>query len=288
MNTTTEQQTTYRDLLRSKLEQRCKSNAGYSLRAFARDLRLQASQLSRVLNGKQHLSIISATVIAETLFKNKRERDFFVGLVEFETSKKVEQKKRALEKLGTLESKVEFVNLQADVFNVISEWYHFAIMDLTFIAPKLTSAASIGSYLGISTIEAKLALERLERLGLLKREGRHWVKTHSKLVMPTSKGPNHALRHFHKQMINKAIKSIDEQPVEQRYVTGKTMSILREDLPKLQELVQDFFQNVTDLIGQHSQRGQDSNALYQLNVQLFDLKDPKGGTRYENSQSTVN
>src|SRR2546430_13739191 len=52
--------TDYRRVLRKELESRCRTSPRYSLRAFARDLKISPSRLSEILSGKQGLSRAAA------------------------------------------------------------------------------------------------------------------------------------------------------------------------------------------------------------------------------------
>ena len=54
----------YRNILKAELEARCRHNPCYSLRAFARDLKIAPSRLSEILNNKQGLSQDFAMKIA--------------------------------------------------------------------------------------------------------------------------------------------------------------------------------------------------------------------------------
>lgn len=57
----------YQRWLVDELLERKTRNAGYSIRAFARDLGVNKSSLADVLAGKQHLSARSAQKVAEVL-----------------------------------------------------------------------------------------------------------------------------------------------------------------------------------------------------------------------------
>ena len=72
----------YRSILKSEFAQRCDRNSGYSLRAFARDLKIHPSRLSAVLNGKKGLSKDSASDVAKILGFAPREAEMFCDLVE--------------------------------------------------------------------------------------------------------------------------------------------------------------------------------------------------------------
>ena len=72
----------YRSILKDELLRRIRQNPRYSLRAFARDLRLSPSRLSEVLSGKQGLSRQAAKAITERLGWRGSEAERFIDLVE--------------------------------------------------------------------------------------------------------------------------------------------------------------------------------------------------------------
>jgi len=74
----------YRLVLKAELERRRSRNASYSLRAFARDLELSPSRLSRVLNGKEALSRPRAERIGGKLGFQKDQIELFCDLVDVE------------------------------------------------------------------------------------------------------------------------------------------------------------------------------------------------------------
>src|SRR5438128_1427996 len=72
----------YKTILKEELAARCRQNPRYSLRAFARDLKIAPSRLSEILNGKQGLSRPAADKIARALGYGASEIERFCDLVE--------------------------------------------------------------------------------------------------------------------------------------------------------------------------------------------------------------
>lgn len=260
----------YRDWIKNKLAERCSRNESYSLRAFARDLGFEVSQLSRVLNGKQQLSNASSRLVAEKLFEQPLDREIFLLLVEFETTKRPALRELALKKLEELQTQKTEVPLQVEAFRVISEWYHVAILDLTWVKPTRSTPAQFAQALGITELEARLALERLEKLGLIERKGKRWVKTQARLTLPS--GPSsQSVRKFHQQMIGKSLESVEGQSADRRYLRADTLSVRSQDLPKIRELIDEFSKSIR----QFAHSPGDKDELYQFNMQLFSLINTK-------------
>ncbi len=80
--------------LQSELIRRCKINPKYSIRAFARTLKLEPSELSKILNGKRGISHTKFHRIERALHLSPSQRSaFLIGLKE----QREKQKKKKTE-----------------------------------------------------------------------------------------------------------------------------------------------------------------------------------------------
>ncbi|MGK5084707.1 TIGR02147 family protein [Bdellovibrionota bacterium FG-1] len=259
----------YRAQIQRHFELRKASRPAYSLRAFARDLGYGAPQLSRVVNGKQHLSLAYARKLADRLFESDRDRDLFVAQVEYESAATPQAQKTALAQLERAQGREfgeETVILKPEDFQFISDWHHLPILYLIDLQGAPTTIAGIAKYLGICRAETRTAIERLERLQLIRKQGSNWVKTHARLYVPSGKA-NGAVRKFHRSMIEKAYRAVDAQDVDRRYLSARTIGIAPKDMGKFRALIDDFLAKASVL----SSESEHPSKLYQINVQMFDL-----------------
>lgn len=72
----------YRVWLKAEFAERCQRNPGYSLRSFARDLKILPSRLGDILHGHQGMSVTVAKALASRLAWSESEREHFAALVE--------------------------------------------------------------------------------------------------------------------------------------------------------------------------------------------------------------
>ena len=86
----------------------------------------------------------------------------------------------AIEKKPSTKSDAKYNALEFEYFKVISDWYHYAIIELTLIDGFSSSPMWISERLGITTNQAKSAIERLISLGLLQKK--------DNMLSPSSKG----------------------------------------------------------------------------------------------------
>ena len=199
----------YRSVLQQEFLVRKGRNPAFSLRAFSRQLGISKTALAEALACKRHLSSRNALKLAERLAFSP------------------DATKRMLTDIHGIDSPALDANyhtLDEDTFSVISEWYYFAILNLAKLKRHKADAHWIARRLGISPLEVRQALLRLERMGFLEiRDGRLVRRVAS---LNTSEGiPSAALRKFHKQNLVLALTSIDRDSVADRYNTSITMAI---------------------------------------------------------------
>jgi uncharacterized protein (TIGR02147 family) len=262
----------YRQILKERFSERCAHNPQYSLRAFARDIKIAPAQLSLVLSGKKGLSAPKARQIAKALGLNENETQVFCSLVDSAHARSKAGKSAAQSRLAQLELPSESVQLQLDAFRTVSDWYHFAILQLMRVDGWHDDPKWIASQLRINAHEVPAALERLERLELIRSEEGRYTPV-AETVFTTDGVPSEALRKFHRQVLDKAAAALAEQSLDRRYFNTTVLAIDEADLPKakarIKALHQEFMNEFSEKSG--------LNRVYCLAVQLFDLgSDAKG------------
>src|SRR4051812_38586667 len=104
-------------ILQSRFAALQSKNPSYSIRAFAKKAGVSPGTLSLILLGKRAASKKLAARIAEKLLLDPQERSEM--LEQFTTKPPA-----AVSETGSLGS--NYVQLSADQFHVVSEWYYFA------------------------------------------------------------------------------------------------------------------------------------------------------------------
>ena len=145
-----------RELLADEIEERRRRNPSYSMRAFARDMDISVSLLSQVLSGNRRLTERTAAKIAEAADWKTQQSTLFLNLVRLELSPSKWHKSQILKDFPALvdvgkDSQV----LERDVFQLISKWYHAAILELTRLENPPTSPKEFAARLSISPEEAE-------------------------------------------------------------------------------------------------------------------------------------
>jgi uncharacterized protein (TIGR02147 family) len=255
----------YRSFLKNTLAERVSKNPAYSLRALAKQLDLSATFLSKVTRGQKNLSVQSAQKICHKLHMGERESEYFCSLVQYETTRSPEMKAKLLEKLNVLNRKHPMSNLDLDAFQVISDWYHMPILEMTRLANFKMSPLTIAQRLGITTIEAEVAIDRLLRLGLLKIGKDKKYRKSSERNLANSNKSNQALRHYHKQTIAKALQSVEVQDPKERFLGADFFSVDPRQIPEAKLMIEEFIDKLLEFF----RRGERQTEIYQFSAQLL-------------------
>ena len=227
-------------MIRSEFEARCCRNPHYSLRAFARDLGVLSSRLSDVLNRKQGLSGRSASAIAHKLGFNELEVKWFVTLVESRSARSEVKRKTAAMALETLSVEENYFTLRDDLFALVSDWYHFPILELTTLQNFVPDNDWIARQLGINSIQASQAVDRLIKLGLLQKRRNGKLIAATTFPASTQDIPSAAVKNFHTQMLEKAARALFQQDVARREFSANMMAIDPADLPMIKDEIKRF------------------------------------------------
>lgn len=245
----------YHKQLLGELEKRKSQNPAYSLRAFSRALGLSPAFLSKLLRKEKGLSLFRAKSICQKLGYGPIQTKEFCELVT-----QAESKKDNFSNLQTLE---------LDHFQLVADWYHGAIIELFDLKKNKSSTEWMARELGVSTEQAQEALERLIRLGLVKKSGDQYVKSRAAYSTPNDI-PNSAIRFYHQQMLAKASEALLRQSVSERHFTGHTFAVKKNKLSQAKSEVKRFVTRMSKLMATN-----EGDKVYQLNVQLFSLSGDK-------------
>jgi len=240
------------DKIKSEFEDRQKRNSSYSLRAYAQWLELSPAQVSQMISGKRPATLNTLNKLKSKLnFSPKEERIFIEEIVST--------------KIAAVDSKKDVVNLKEDEFKLIADWYHFAILALLKLKGASLTIRSLSTRLGTSFINIRDALDRLERLKIIRRDPE--LEQISPPLEVTSEIPSSAIQLYHRQNLNMAMDRLADCPPESRQFQSIYINLNDDQIRRYKSLIDDFLDEASKLSStdKHSK-------LYALNVQLFPLK----------------
>lgn len=249
---------------------RTAKNPRYSLRAFARDLKIEPARLSDILNGKKGLSRGAAELWAQRLGWNDSETEFFCDLVESEHARNPIKRQLAKRRaLSTLEKNATSLELSLDAFRTISDWYPMAILELLKLPRTIHTPEWIAAELGITPIQVTDALARLERLELIERIDSKWIPIADAVLSPDGV-PSTAIKTFHEQTLTKAIQALYTQSVKHRDFYTYVMPARASDLPEIRSRVRKFITGIVAEFGNVT----NADTVLNLSNQVFPLTQP--------------
>ena len=262
----------YRQYLNNELARRCEKNSAYSLRAFAKALEIDAGTLSKILNGSQPLSFKMAEKILPKLeLTPDQQTQFFQSLAQYQGARNL-QRVRAPLKLNERQYKGE--DLSIEYYRVIADWYHIALMEMTFLKSFRPDPRYLAQELGIGMTEAKLALERLISLGLLEKKNGKIVKTKEKLSTADRHLTTPALRKNQKQFLEKAIHSLENEPLEERSHTNMTMAIDSSKIEIAKKMIREFQMTLCNYLESGNR-----DRVFNLSVALYPVQKKKESSK---------
>ena len=258
--------TYYRKVIHEELARRCAKNPKYSLRAFARALGMDGAALSRILSDQKVPSKKASDRIVEVLGMNPQERSkFLVSLATRHKTRKLERLNQFISAISTDLNEPQ--KLSTEIFNVIADWYHYAILEVTFLPGFKADPKWVSNKLGISYAEAQLAMKRLLELGfLVKAKNGKISKSKTKITMTDTQTSNVALQRRNKQILNKALEALEQQPVEKRCVSTMTLSIDPKKIPAAKKMILKFNRELCEFLESGHQK-----QVYELATVLFPL-----------------
>lgn len=262
----------FREVLKKELEQRSTRNSKYSLRSFARDLDMAPALLSDVLNGKKGLSRITAAKVSDRLGFTAEERSYFCDLVESQHARSKVCREQASARLSRVFKKSDFKVFQLDQvrFSPIMNWYHMAILELMKTPEYEDSEEYVSKRLGITRLQSRQALERMEKFGLVARVNGKRYPTNQSIATPD--GVSSAdLKQHHEQFIKLGLEALFTQSVQDRDIRGLTIQCSKNDVPLVRERIKKF---LIGLDQELSKTSGDGSEVYQLNTQFFCLTRP--------------
>jgi uncharacterized protein (TIGR02147 family) len=238
--------------------ERCRSNEQYSLRAFSRNLNVPVSTLSEIMNEKRPLTKSLRNKIGEALSMSLEQIEAF-DAKEHGNSLKSPQE----------ELEENYRQIALDSFYIISEWYHYGILQLIKTKSFKNDEKWIAKRLGLEAEQAHIALERLKRVGIIQEQadGSLTDITGGKTSHLKSDFTNEQLKNFQIKALEKSIHALKNIPIVYRDNTSMTMAISKEALPFAKEEIRKFRRQLTKKLETFGE----PDEVYQLTLSLTPL-----------------
>lgn len=240
------------------LEEKIQKNPSYSLRAFAKQLGVSAATLSGILSGKRKLTAEMMGKIGYALNFNPEEVWGY--------------QRQALGHQDN-SAHAKFVELSQEMFMIVSEWYHLTILELMKLSDFKPEINWISKRLGINSNQIKIAIERLQRVGVLEIRGNVWLdKTDGFTTHYNPQQTSEAKKRYQKQLLEKSLYSLETDDYAVRDHSSTTMAINTKDILKAKKEIQAFRKKLCESMESSSR----PDEVYQLQIGFFPLTCNKG------------
>lgn len=238
------ERTEFLDAVKAEFGRRRRRNANYSLRAYAKSLKVDQSLLSKVITGKRIPTAVFISKVAAELGFRKT----------------------------TTVAKDDYSQLTEDYLDIVGDWLHFAILEFLKTKDASSKPEAIAKQFGVHPLQVELALKRLVKLGFLKYENRRYALMKPDNSWYSSVNTSSARKRLQKQLHEKALQSLDGDDFSQRDHSSLTVAIHPDHL-------QDIRLKITSLrreLDRYIEEKLDSNSIqptevYQLTFALFPL-----------------
>ncbi len=252
------------EILRFEYSSRCEKNSAFSMRSFARFLNVSHTLLSLVMNGHRTPSKKFIETVGARLSFSPEQTNLLMQSTPFIQGKK---KIKA--------ANITYNKISLDTFSLLSEWQHYAILSLLEIEDTEFTIQFISKRLNINEMLAKISIQRLLDLKLIEcietRTGRKWKQSTAPIVVENLESTVYT-RKFQKQLITKAIDSMENDPVQLRDMSATTFAMDPQHVGYALKRIREFRR---ELVKELEELGQ-PKEVYNITVQLFPTSTQRG------------
>lgn len=242
----------------------------YSYLTFSGDLGLSESNVARlIIRGRRRLGKRSADEVCRSLQLSREERRYFLLLVAYNNARKPEERERLFQRVLEIRSGAVADALDRARLEYFSEWYHPVLRELVGLPDFDPDPAWVNQhiYRRLLPRQIEVSLKLLERIGFIRfdSELRRWVQAETTIATAPEVGGLGLIR-YHKEMLDMAKDSISQVPALSRSLNAMTVRLTPEATQKAKGEIQRFVERILAL---EEEAGQGSEAIFQLNLQLF-------------------
>jgi uncharacterized protein (TIGR02147 family) len=264
------EQPDYRAYLSAVLQKRCLRNSNYSLRAYARDIAVAPSFISRLLNRKTTLSIDKAREIAPNLPLEEHEQDYFVAMVEKERS-------GSEAKIVAMRQKHAFQEIKVDERNLdeLSLEDFGLLLKISLLGGIRVDFATAEQF-DMTADTLQEACHRLERLGWILLLGNGLYAAQRGLVRTEAYSKSESIRIFHQKVLELGLKQLHQREVAERYFYSIVFSFKEESYVQFCRELEAFCLEKCDAYGTRDSH----DRIYTLGLQLLPVAELKREALY--------
>lgn len=249
----------YLGVLKDSLLSRQRLNPSYSIRAYARDLGLNSSTLSQILNGKRPLPQKSSKVIAQKLNLDEKSSTLFV--------ESINRSSTSLDDIKIAPLDQRFM-LDDSYYRVIAEWEHYAVLDLFDLEDFESTPTYMCRKLKLTPERLEDVLNNLKSCGLLIVNSKGILDRAHPDIRTTEDSKGEALNAAHLEELELAKQKLLSVEKELRDFSSSTFALDPEKLTDAKTIIREFRQKMNALL-----KTGEKKDVYMLAIQFYPLSD---------------
>jgi uncharacterized protein (TIGR02147 family) len=260
----------YRAFLRDYYTLAKENVRAFSYRYLARRAGFSSPNFIKlVMEGDRNLGGDSIDKVAQAFDIEGEERDFFKALVAFDQADTVEERNDAFEAIAASRRYKSARRIDYDMFEYLSHWYYPAIREMAARRDFRADAAWVAQQMWprISEQKAAKALDLLLRLGLLVELEDGSIGRGEPSLTTGHQVTSLAVGNYHRQMLTRAVESIELVDREERDISALTVCINGKSVEELKQRVRAFREVLLEICDTED----DPEVVYQVNFQIFPL-----------------
>lgn len=270
----------YREFLKAFCEEKRRTTDYFSYRWLSKRAGLNSTGfLTLVLNGRKNITPLLARSIAAALKFDRKAKNFFVYLVQYNQAGSPDEKIYFFDELLRIrppESKA----LSSSQSGYYGSWFHGAIRELVTFAGFDGDFGKLAGqlYPRIKTSEVKESVELLERLLMIrKKKDGGYEQTDPLLTSDGAAIDQLVIRQYQSKVIELALNALHEVHKENRDISTITLSVDKENFERIRRRTEQYRAEILSI----ARSCASPDRVYQLNIQLFPLsgREPKKGAQ---------
>jgi uncharacterized protein (TIGR02147 family) len=255
-------------LIRETLSLKQRANESYSLRAFSRDIGMDSSTLSQVLNGKRPFPFKNCDGVARALRLTPLQKMKFLDSV---------MRKRVLIDSIALSKNEERYLLDESHYRIISEWEHYAALTLLDLDGFIFNLDSVSERLGITALRVQAVIQNLINSKLINSlSDGSFSKSHES-VRTTEDISSVALMESHLETLELGKTKLESTVVDERDYSSINFAFDPSQMTELKVIIREFRKKVAAL----AKSGEKKSEVYQLAIQTYPLTKRQKRKNYE-------
>jgi uncharacterized protein (TIGR02147 family) len=242
------------------------SHSFFSYQYMAHRVRMDTSNLAKVLLGKRHVPRKSIANFKDLCKFSDHEYEYFTMMIDWSKARSEKRARDLFDRLTGMQGSQPHV-LDAMQYDYYRRWYHVAIYSMLDFIDFRGNFRTLASRLdpAITIEEARHSIALLVKLGLVTVTDQGRYVPVRRTLSTGERWQSYAVHQFQKETLRLAARSLDEHDKGERDVSTLTFGASPADLAALKKLTRDYRRSIIELIN----AGSAADRVYQLNLQLF-------------------